>query len=44
MLDGSIYMRRELTIRVVRAFHDGTLEKMLDQLPIELRPQTHISS
>jgi [FeFe] hydrogenase (group B1/B3) len=39
MLDGSIYMRRELTIRVVRAFYDGTLEKMLDQLPIELRPQ-----
>jgi [FeFe] hydrogenase (group B1/B3) len=44
MIDGSIYMRRELNIRVVRAFYDGTLDKMLDQLPVALRPQGRAAS
>ena len=30
MLNGSTFIRRELMIRIVRAFDDGTLENELD--------------
>ena len=44
MIDGSVYLRRELMIRFVRAFNDGTLETELDRLPIALRPRQGGSS
>ncbi len=44
MANGAEYMRRELMIRLVRAFDDGTLEQELDQIPIKLRPKDGNSS
>ena len=44
MLNGSTFIRRELMIRVVRAFDDGTLESELDQIPIKLRPKNSVAS
>ncbi|MBR7127624.1 MAG: 4Fe-4S binding protein, partial [Lentisphaeria bacterium] len=32
--------RRELLIRVIRGYLDGTLRKDIDRIPIELRPKT----
>ena len=32
MLNGAIYIRRELLIRLVRAFDDGTLREELDRI------------
>ncbi len=39
MLNEAIYIRRELLIRLVRAFDEGTLETELDRIPIKLRPK-----
>ena len=39
MLNGAIYIRRELLIRLVRAFDDGTLREELDRIPAKLRPK-----
>ena len=44
MLNGSTFIRRELMIRIVRAFDDGTLENELDQIPIKLRPKNSVAS
>lgn len=44
MLDGSVYLRRELMIRFVRAFNNGTLEEDLDRMPIAMRPRQGGSS
>ena len=44
MLDGSVYLRRELMIRFVRAFYDGTLETELDRMPVAMRPRQGGSS
>ncbi len=40
MLNGSTFLRRELMIRLVRAFDAGTLEADIDQIAIRLRPKT----
>ena len=39
MLNGATFLRRELMIRIVRAFDEGTLATELDQIPIKLRPK-----
>ena len=44
MIDGSVYLRRELMIRFVRAFKNDSLETDLDRLPVELRPKQSSSS
>ena len=44
MLNGAIYIRRELLIRLVRAFDDGTLREELDRIPVKLRPKDLPSS
>ena len=44
MLNGATFIRRELMIRIVRAFDDGTLENELDQIPIKLRPKNSAAS
>ena len=44
MLNGSTFIRRELMIRIVRAFDDGTLETELDQIPIKRRPKNSVAS
>ena len=44
MLNGAIYIRRELLIRLVRAFDDGTLREELDHIPVKLRPKDMQSS
>ena len=44
MLNGAIYIRRELLIRLVRAFDDGSLREELDHIPVKLRPKDMISS
>ena len=44
MIDGSIYLRRDLMIRFVRAFYNGTLPTEIDHLPIVLRPRDGGSS
>ncbi|MBR4517978.1 MAG: monomeric [Victivallales bacterium] len=44
MIDNSIHLRRELMIRFIRAFHNGVLEKELDQIPIKMRPKDGVSS
>lgn len=38
------YIRRELAIRLVRAFDDGTLAHELDRIPVKLRPKNEGSS
>ena len=44
MLNGSTFIRREIMIRIVRAFDEGTLETELDQIPIKLRPKNSAAS
>ncbi len=44
MLNGAIYMRRELLIRLVRAFDDGSLRAELDHIPVKLRPKDQLAS
>ncbi len=44
MLNGATFIRRELMIRIVRAFDEGALETELDQIPIKLRPKNSVSS
>ena len=39
MLNGATFLRRELMIRLVRAFDAGTLEDEIDQVAIKLRPK-----
>ena len=40
MLNGATFLRRELMIRLVRAFDDGTLEHEIDRIAIRLRPKS----
>lgn len=44
MINGSEYMRRELMIRLVRAFDEGKLESEIDQIPVKMRPKNASSS
>ncbi|MBQ1429652.1 MAG: 4Fe-4S binding protein [Kiritimatiellae bacterium] len=44
MLNGSTFIRRELMIRIVRAFDSGSLESEIDQIPIKLRPKNERAS
>ncbi len=44
MLNGATFIRRELLIRLVRAFDAGNLAEELDQIPIRLRPKNSESS
>ena len=39
MVNGSTYLRRELLIRLVRAFDEGTLRDQIDRIPVKLRPK-----
>ena len=39
MLNGATFLRRELMIRLVRAFDAGTLQEEIDQIAIKLRPK-----
>lgn len=39
MLNGATFLRRELMIRLVRAFDAGTLKDEIDQIAIRLRPK-----
>ncbi len=39
MLNGATFLRRELLIRIVRAFDAGELDQELDRIPIKLRPK-----
>ena len=39
MLNGATFLRRELMIRLVRAFDAGTLQEEIDQIAITLRPK-----
>ena len=39
MLNGATFLRRELMIRLVRAFDEGILEQELDHIAIRLRPK-----
>jgi [FeFe] hydrogenase (group B1/B3) len=39
MVNGSTYLRRELLIRLVRAFDGGTLRDEIDRIPVKLRPK-----
>lgn len=38
------YIRRELAIRLVRAFDDGTLKEELDRIAVKMRPKNEPSS
>ena len=44
MLNGATFLRRELMIRLVRAFDAGDPERELDQIAIRLRPKGGASS
>lgn len=44
MRNGAEYIRRELMIRLVRAFDAGTLASELDRIPVRLRPRDTESS
>lgn len=44
MINGAQYIRRELMIRLVRAFDAGTLDSELDRIPVKLRPKDGPSS
>lgn len=44
MSNGSVFLRRELMIRFVRAFYNGSLESELDRIPIEMRPRQDSAS
>ena len=39
MLNAATYLRRELLIRLVRAFDSGTLLEEIDRIPVRLRPK-----
>jgi hypothetical protein len=39
MLNAATYLRRELLIRLVRAFDKGTLKEDIDRIPVRLRPK-----
>ena len=39
MLNGATFLRRELMIRIVRAFDEGTLREEIDHIAIKLRPK-----
>lgn len=39
MVNGSTYLRRELLIRLVRAFDAGDLGREIDRIPVKLRPK-----
>ena len=39
MLNGSTFLRRELMIRLVRAFDEGRLAEEIDRIAIRLRPK-----
>ena len=39
MVNGSTYLRRELLIRLVRAFDEGTLCDEIDRIPVLMRPK-----
>ena len=39
MKNGAEFIRRELMIRLVRAFDAGNLEETIDRIPVEMRPQ-----
>ena len=39
MVNGSTYLRRELLIRLVRAFDAGDLRREIDRIPVKLRPK-----
>lgn len=39
MTNGAEFIRRELMIRMVRAFDEGNLEKTIDRIPIDIRPR-----
>ena len=44
MLNGATFIRRELMIRIVRAFDDGTIGAELDRIPVKLRPKDSAAS
>ena len=44
MINGAEYIRRELMIRLVRAFDEGILERELDHIPVRMRPKDSPSS
>ena len=44
MLNAAQLIRRELLIRIVRAFDNGTLRAELDRIPVKLRPKNGASS
>ena len=44
MLNGATFLRRELMIRVVRAFDAGTLADEIDHIAVHLRPKNGDSS
>ncbi|MBR3922266.1 MAG: Fe-hydrogenase large subunit family protein, partial [Kiritimatiellae bacterium] len=44
MLNAAQLIRRELLIRIVRAFDNGTLRSELDRIPVRLRPKNAASS
>ena len=44
MLNAAQMIRRELLIRIVRAFDEGSLRDELDRIPIRLRPKNSPSS
>ena len=44
MLNAAQMIRRELLIRIVRAFDAGTLRDELDRIPMRLRPKNQASS
>ena len=39
MLNAATYLRRELLIRLVRAFDSDTLQEEIDRIPVKLRPK-----
>ena len=39
MVNGATYLRRELLIRLVRAFDAGVLRDEIDRIPVKLRPK-----
>ena len=44
MLNAATYLRRELLIRLVRAFDEGVLREEIDRIPVTLRPKDKESS
>ena len=39
MLNGATFLRRELLIRLVRAFDEGRLSEEIDRIAVKLRPK-----